>query len=689
MGAGYLITFMLAPFPMVKRSANRLIKESSPYLLQHAHNPVDWHPWNESTLAKARSLDKMLLISIGYAACHWCHVMERESFTDEEVARIMNRYFVCVKVDREERPDVDHVYMSAVQLITGGGGWPLNCFALPDGKPFFGGTYFRKEQWMQLLENVHLLFVSRRKELEEQAAALTRGVLTHDLVSPPSEDRTIEQQDVEDLVTTLKARFDNKHGGMTGSPKFPMPVILSFLLHYHYYNKDKEVEDFLKATLRSMAFGGIYDQVGGGFARYSTDSHWKVPHFEKMLYDNAQLVSVYSRAWMTWKDPLYQETVQDTLGFILREMTDASGGFYSSLDADSEGVEGRYYTWETEEFKQILEAHADLLARYYQVGEKGMWEKGRNILLRERSAEKFAQQVGLQPSQFKNMLRSARARLMKERQKRIPPALDNKVLTSWNGMMLKGFTDAYQAFQEKKYLHAASRNAAFLLDHMMQDDGKLYHSWREGKASVNGFLEDYSFMAEGLLSLYQLTFDQHYLEKALRLAAYTLAHFFDQHTGLFCMTSSLDPPLIARKSEVYDNVIPSSNASMARVLFQLGLAFEREDLSAASARMVKAMQDQVTRFPSAYSQWASVMLDQFYPYHTLVITGPEALEKTKKLARTHHAGLFFCGSVDGEAGLPILENRFIEGETMMFLCTGKECRLPTSSVEDIFRYLGH
>lgn len=674
---------------MPEKFTNRLIQESSPYLLQHAHNPVDWHPWNEDTLAKARTLDRMLLISIGYAACHWCHVMEKESFMDEAVAGIMNRYFICIKVDREERPDVDQVYMNAVQLITGGGGWPLNCFALPDGRPFFGGTYFRKDQWVQLLENVHLLYQTRRKDLEEQSDALTRGVTASDFPLPESErpKEIITREIPETIALDLKKRFDPVEGGMAGAPKFPMPALLSFLLHQNHYSNDPETESFLKTTLKKMAFGGIYDQVGGGFARYSTDSQWKVPHFEKMLYDNAQLVSLYTRAWQRWKDPLYQETVHETLVFVLKELTHPSGGFYSSLDADSEGVEGKYYTWGTGEFKQALEGNADLVARYYQVAGKGLWEGDRNILMRSQTAGEFATRVGLQPSQFKTLLKSARARLHKARQKKVMPALDDKVLTSWNGLMLKGFAEAYGAFGKPAYLAAAKKNAEFLISGVMEPDGRLFHNWKKGKATINGFLEDYCFLAEGLIALYQVTFEERYLEKALLLTEYAHHHFYDPGTGLFFLTSSIDPPLIARKQELYDNVIPSSNASMAGVFHLLGLAYERPGLTEISRDMTSRIALQATKHSSAFTRWASVMLDQVRPFHTIVITGPECMARADELRKLPPPGLFFCGSKD-ESRLPILKNRYVEGETLIYLCTGNECRMPTSSVEEIIAHLG-
>lgn len=669
-----------------RRHTNKLIHESSPYLLQHAHNPVDWHPWNAETLAKARSVDKMLLVSIGYSACHWCHVMEKESFMDEKVAEIMNRHYLCVKVDREERPDVDQVYMTAVQLITGSGGWPLNCFALPDGRPFFGGTYFRKDQWIQLLENIHLLFQTRKEDLIKQAGDLTRGIAAHDMIVSSLSESSIKKDDILRAKARLKDRLDSEHGGLAGAPKFPMPSVLNFLLQEHYFSRDGQTEAFLRTTLRKMAFGGICDQVGGGFARYSTDALWKVPHFEKMLYDNALLVQVYCKSFRTWKDPVDKEVIIDTLDFVRREMTLPDGGFCSSLDADSEGEEGRFYTWTQGEFRQILGGHADLLARYYQVGEKALWESGRNILQRSGAVEEFVQGTGLQPSQFRAMLKTARARLLKARNKRPRPALDDKTLTSWNAMMIKGFLDAYNLLGRREYLDTALKNAHFLMNSVTESDGRLSHAWKNGKASVNGFLEDYSFLADALLELYQATFDRKYLDLALRLATYAIEHFYDRESGLFFVTSSLDPPLIARKYEIYDNVIPSSNAVMAEVLHRLGLAFDREDLMSISLQMLMNLRDKALLHPAAFSHWLTGMTGQVYPFFTVAVLGPDALKIAHEIRKTGYPCIFFCGS-DKEEDLPALKDRFAEGKTMIFVCTGRECKLPTESPEAAINHL--
>jgi uncharacterized protein YyaL (SSP411 family) len=669
-----------------KNHTNSLIHASSPYLLQHAHNPVDWHVWSETTLAKARSLDKMLLISVGYSACHWCHVMERESFEDEAVAAIMNKHFICIKVDREERPDVDQVYMNAVQLITGSGGWPLNCFALPDGRPFFGGTYFRKEQWVQLLENIALLYSKRRKELEEQAASLTEGVKGESMIGTVPAGLMVTSEEITDAALKITHQTDPKEGGLKGAPKFPMPVVFSFLLKYTFYEPDESISDVIRLTLRKMAYGGIYDQLGGGFARYSTDSQWRVPHFEKMLYDNAQLVSLYAEAWHAYGDSLFKEIAEETVQFILRDLRSPEGWFYASLDADAEGEEGKYYTWGSAAFNLVLGNQADLLKRYYHVGGKGFWESGQNILLRTQSPEEFARSQGLQPSAFKAILKPAKAKLLKARGKRPHPGLDNKLITSWNGMMLKGLADSYRCTGNAEYLAAARKNAGFFIDNVIQDNGRLTHTWNPGKAEINGFLEDYAFLAEGLCELYQVTFDENYLHTALKLAEYAIRHFYNPANGLFFVTSGLDRELIARKQDMADNVTPSANSVMARVLFMLAQAFDRTDLQEMSERMLAIATGPVNRYPTSFANWAAVMLNSAYPFHTVAITGPDCLKTADLIRKQANAGIFFCGSTT-QSNLPVLQNRFVENQTMIFVCTGKECKLPTPSIEQALKYL--
>jgi uncharacterized protein len=504
----------------------------------------------------------------------------------------------------------------------------------------------------------------------------------------------------------LKRRFDMDYGGLGGAPKFPMPVVPEFLLSYHSVRKDKDIEAFLTLTLRKMAFGGIYDQVGGGFARYSTDSRWHVPHFEKMLYDNAQLVSLYAHAYQAFRDPLYKETVEETLEFIRRKMTSPDGGFYSSLDADSEGEEGKFYAWTEKELREILGKQTDLIFKFYDVGGDSLWEDGLNILSRKTTVADFARSVRLQPSTFRPILKSAREKLLKARSKRVRPGLDDKILISWNALMAKGFVDAYLALEKPEYLDAATRNAEFLLQKATTPDGGLYHNISGKSNSINGFLEDYAAVTEMLITLYQADFNEKWLRNALDLAEYAIKHFYDPETGMFFYTSDLDPDLVARKMELHDNVIPSSNSMMARALHHLGLAFDREDLIMISERMLRNViagfkphasshkpQPSTFNLQSStfnlnlayYANWASLWLQKNQEDRVIAACGPVFRQKIDELRKSYHPGIMFFAS-EGPSGLAYLQNRFVEGKTMIYYCTGKECKLPTEVPAEILKY---
>ena len=433
---------------------NHLIDESSPYLLQHAHNPVDWYPWSEEALTKAKEENKMLIISVGYAACHWCHVMEHESFEDTTVARIMNEHFVSIKVDREERPDVDDVYMTACQMSTGEAcGWPLNAFALPDGRPVWAGTYFPKKQWLEILRYFQQLNEQNPGRIETFATQLLNGLRSRDIMTLEDSDSILNQDSYQKLADNLLSNVDFREGGSKGAPKFPMPTNMDFLLDYHYRAQDLDALEAVNKTLTKMAYGGIYDQLGGGFARYSTDAIWKVPHFEKMLYDNSQLISLYAKAYRQSKDELYKTTIEETIEFVERELGDPSGGFYSSLDADSEGEEGKYYVWEMEAVERILndEREVEVISAYYNLSKRGNWEDGKNILHRKKSISEVAGELDLEEAAFQELLEGAKKKLFKARQKRVRPGLDNKILTSWNGLMLQAYVDAYKALGNTSY----------------------------------------------------------------------------------------------------------------------------------------------------------------------------------------------------------------------------------------------
>ncbi|HVA98127.1 MAG TPA: thioredoxin domain-containing protein, partial [Bacteroidia bacterium] len=565
---------------------NHLIHESSPYLLQHAHNPVDWYPWGDSALEKAKKENKLLLISIGYSACHWCHVMEHECFEDTSVANIMNKYFVCIKVDREERPDIDQVYMNAVQLMTGSGGWPLNCFALPNGKPFYGGTYYPKAEWKNLLTNIADTFKLHPEKIIEYANHLTEGVQKSELITKNLQPDDFNADFLTQVYKKWETSFDTVYGGPNHAPKFPLPNNYEFLLSYYSISKDKSVLKQVELTLDKMAEGGIFDQVGGGFARYSTDALWKVPHFEKMLYDNAQLVSLYSQAFQLTKKKSYKQVVDETLAFIAREMTSQEGAFYSSIDADSEGKEGKFYVWTKAELQQIIGSDFNLFSEYYNVNSLGYWEDGNYILLRKSSDEVFAKTHDISVEKLESKVQEFKNKLLAARNKRVRPSLDDKSLTSWNALMLKAYVDAYKAFGEKKYLDAALKNANFILKNQLRADGGLNHNYKSGISSINGYLDDYSFTIQSFISLYQCTFDEKWLTTSNQLAAYCITHFQDKNSGMFYFTSNLDSALIARKTELMDNVIPASNSSLANDLFMLGYYFDNTSYISMSKQML-------------------------------------------------------------------------------------------------------
>lgn len=665
---------------------NSLINETSPYLLQHAHNPVDWYAWNKETLKKAKRENKLILVSIGYSACHWCHVMEHESFEDEDVAKIMNDHFICIKVDREERPDVDQVYMEAVQKISGRGGWPLNCFALPDGRPFLGGTYFPKEQWIEILNNIVEIYQTQKKKLEQQAADITEGINRSDFLEPEQRNLTFEKELPEDMVHNFSARFDYKEGGMRGSPKFPMPNNYLFLLRYSALVNNKKVLFHVELTLQKMAAGGIYDQTGGGFARYSVDDHWHVPHFEKMLYDNAQLVSLYSEAFQLTRNGEYKHVVEETLEFIDREMTGPDGGFYSALDADSEGVEGKFYVWEKKEIETIIKEDSDIVIDYFGIDEDAYWEEGNNVLIKAKSISQLAEKYAKTDAEISEILSEAKKKLLEKRSERVRPGLDDKILTSWNALMIKGFIDAYAVIGKSEYLDTAVKTMEFILQNVKKSDGGLFRNYKNGKATINGFLEDYAFVMEAMIALYQATFDEKWITQAKQFMVYTIDHFYDDQSGMFYFTSDESNDLVARKIEVTDNVIPASNSSIANSLFFLGLIYEKAEYKQMAEKMLKQVEEKMIAYPSAFSNWGMLYLNLIFPFHTLVITGKEALTKANELNELYISNIVRSGSI-GKSELPIFKDRFVKDKTKIYVCTGSECKLPVETVEEALKQL--
>ena len=659
--------------------SNRLMHETSPYLLQHAENPVDWYPWGPEALEKAQKEDKLLLVSIGYAACHWCHVMEHESFENAQVAQLMNEHFVCIKVDREERPDIDKIYMDAVMVMSGRGGWPLNAFALPDGRPIYGGTYFPKEQWMSVLQQVHGFYQKTRDRATAYATELVSAMQRMDVVEKPGHDAAFSDAEVQSLVPKLLNQSDDKWGGRNvQANKFPLPQNNLFFLRLAHQLGHPDLQGQLDVNLEKMAYGGIYDHLGGGFARYSVDAYWKVPHFEKMLYDNGQLVSLYSEAYAQQPRPLYQRVVDQTLGFVARELTSPEGGFYSALDADSEGEEGKFYTWDYEEMASILGEDLRPFTDYYNVHPFGNWE-GRNVLFVLETEEEFAERWKLDQATFKAQVARGREKLLAAREKRERPSLDDKILASWNGLMLKGCVDAYRVFQEPRYLEMARQNAAFLLE-KMSDQGLIYRSYKEGKRSIPGFLDDYANLIAAFVALYQVTFEEKWLHAAETYVEQVFTHFDDPESGLFFYTSDQGEALIRRKIERQDDVIPSSNSVLAGALLDLGLLLDRPAYRERALQMLAVMKNDLLELPAWHGHWALVMLKVKYPYPEVAITGEEALAYRLQLEQPYGHRLF-AGATE-PSDLPLLRERHQPGQTTIYVCENFTCQLPTTEVEE-------
>jgi len=661
---------------------NHLIHESSPYLLQHAHNPVNWYPWGEEALEKAKIENKLLLISIGYSACHWCHVMEHESFEDTAVANFMNDHFIAIKIDREERPDIDQVYMNAVQLLTGSGGWPLNVIALPDGRPIYGGTYFPKKDWISMLTQVSTFVKENPDKAEQQAQSLTEGVKSSELIYAVTENADFKTDDLNTIFSNWTKNIDYTNGGHNRAPKFPLPVGYQFLLHYNYLTKNKDALKAVETTLNKMADGGIYDQIGGGFSRYSTDAFWKVPHFEKMIYDNSQLVSLYASAYQATKNPYYKTIVYETLNFIERELTSEKGAFYSSIDADSDGEEGKFYVWTKSEIQNILGENANLVIDYYSVTNNGNWENGTNILHKTKDDKSIAQKYKITENELLLKITEAKKILLKARSKRIRPALDDKIITAWNGLMLKGYIDAYRVFDEPKFLISAKRNAEFILKNSKKADYRLDRNFKNGTSTINAFLDDYAFTIDAFIALYQATFQEKWLIEAQQLTAYSIAHFYDTKSGMFFYTSDLDPGLIARKMEISDNVIPSANSQMAKNLFVLGQYFYKDDYLEKSKKMLSNVKQNALTGGVYYANWDILMAWFASEPYEVAILGEHYLKERKAFDRYYLPNVFLSGGKN-EGTLELLKNKFIKGQTTIYACRNKVCKLPATEVKKV------
>lgn len=665
---------------------NDLINETSPYLLQHAHNPVNWKAWNDKTLQKAKDENKLMIVSIGYAACHWCHVMERESFEDSAVASVMNTNFISVKVDREERPDVDQVYINAVQLMTGRAGWPLNVITLPDGRPIWGGTYFQKEEWIQAIDQIQTLYTEDPQKLIDYAGQLEQGIKNMELVTLNTKDVDFSKYDAQPLVQLLKKEFDTLFGGTKRVPKFMMPNNIAFWLREAVQKNDDDLLKQVELTLDRMAYGGVYDHIGGGFARYSTDKKWHVPHFEKMLYDNAQLVSLYSNAYAVTQKPLYKEVVEETLAFIAREMTHPEGAFYSSLDADSESEtgaleEGAYYIYTAEELQELLAEDYELFKAYYNINDYGIWEEEEKyVLIRDQSDSEILEAFPISASTLQQKKERWKTSLLNFRNKRAKPRLDDKTLTSWNALMLKGYVDAYKVFQKKEYLDAAVLNAQFISEKQLQSDGALFHSYKNGKSTINGYLEDTAAVAEAFITLYEATLDAQWLEKSKLVVDYAFENFYDKESSMFYFTSEGDGQIVTRTVEFRDNVIPASNSIMAKSLFVLSHHYDERNYAKVATQMLKNVQSEMEQYPAGFSNWLDLLSNYQSNYYEIVVVGEEAHEKIREINKIYLPRKLIAGSTKPGKS-PLLEGRHLEGKTFIYVCVDNTCKLPVSSVK--------
>ena len=678
---------------------NRLINETSPYLLQHANNPVDWYPWGEEALERAKTEDKPILLSIGYSACHWCHVMERESFENEDIAALMNENFVSIKVDREERPDLDAIYMEAVQMMTGSGGWPMTVFLTPEGRPFYGGTYFppvdrqNMPGFPRLLLSISQAYKDQREEVTRttQQLAEQMGRSGHLLRA----DAILTEDILHQAYTNLVKSFDYQNGGIGTAPKFPQPMTLELLLRYYHHGHSERALEMVNLTLENMAYGGIYDQIGGGFHRYSTDAYWLVPHFEKMLYDNALLARLYLHAYQVTQRPLYRRITEETLDYVLREMTDTRGGFYSAQDADSEGEEGKFFVWTPEQLQSALgEDDGNLVGGYFGLTDAGNFE-GKTILNIPQEPTSFSEEKGLPLALLESMVGKAKTTLRELREERVHPLLDDKVLASWNGLMLRSFAEAAAVLGRADYLEAAVSNAIFLLQ-TMKPQGRLLRTYRQGQAKLLAYLEDYAFVADGLLALYEATFEPRWLNEAIFLADSMVELFWDEEAGFFYDTGTDHESLVIRPRDVFDNAQPCGGSVASDLLLRLAVITGNQEYSVKAARPLRALNELMSNAPGGTGHWLATLDFYVSTPKEIAILGPLADPGTQGLLDTVF-GRYLPNKVmvgaDPSVGpvshklshlidLPLLRDRgMVDGNPTVYVCQNYACRLPVTDSE--------
>jgi uncharacterized protein YyaL (SSP411 family) len=693
----------VSPIQLMPAHSNRLINETSPYLLQHAHNPVDWYPWGEEALAKAKKDNKPILVSIGYAACHWCHVMERESFENEETAAIMNEHFVNIKIDREERPDLDHIYMDAVQAMTGSGGWPLNVFLTPDAKPFFGGTYFppqrayNRSSWTEVLHAVSNAFERKRQEVDSQAETLIAHIVQSNSlasVSPIKASSTFAMEKVHEVYQSLMNAADKTWGGYGEPPKFPQTFSIQFLLRYYFITKQEPALKQALLSLDKMIEGGIYDQIGGGFARYSTDREWLVPHFEKMLYDNALLVSVISEAYQLTRNERYKEVLEETIAFIRRELMLREGGFFSALDADSEGEEGKYYVWTYEQVKTLLNNDAEVFTEFFDISEVGNWSEGtlsgqsKNILRTKTQLETFATEKNIPVEKLRNIIQKGKSILLSERNKRTRPALDDKIILGWNALMNTACSKAFAATGKNEYRDLALVNMKFLLQYFQNANEKfLYHTWKNNEPKNFAFLDDYAFLIQALMHLQEITGDVHWLFKARELTEYVMENFTDDITGFFFFTDRRQNDVILRKKEIYDGATPSGNATMAYNAYQMSIILNFPDWRKIPENMITSLARLTTQYPTSFGVWATLLTEMICGTEEITVIGENNLSLGEQVLAEYIPHKVFMAPSKPHVELPLLVGKTPTNPPLIYLCRSYSCLNPVARVSQLLELL--
>lgn len=671
--------------------SNRLIYETSPYLLQHAHNPVDWYPWGSEALERAKNEDKPILISIGYSACHWCHVMERESFENVETARLMNEHFINIKIDREERPDLDHIYMDAVQAMTGSGGWPLNVFLLPDGKPFYGGTYFppqraySRSSWTEILHSVNDAYKNKKHELESQAYNITEHLKKANEIGIAGikQHHQFDEKSLTEIANALLINADKIWGGFGGAPKFPQTFSIQYLLRNYYFTNHEESLKHALLSLNKMIFGGINDQLGGGFARYSTDDKWLAPHFEKMLYDNALLLNVLCEAYQLTGIDLYKTCIENTLAFVQAELMNEEGGFYSALDADSEGVEGKFYTWSKSEIAEILEEDAQLFCNFYGATENGNWEHT-NILWITKPLDEFADESNLDKDELNKTLSKCRSKLLQERKKRIRPQLDDKIILGWNALLNIACSKAYAATGNTAYKALAEKNMQFLEKSFQDADSGLWlHTFKNDMAKYPAFLDDYAYLIYAYIHLQEITANQEYLAKAKKITELVIENFKDEITDYFYYTGKFQDDVIIRQKEFYDRATPSGNSIMAICLHYLSVVFELQLWKEISVGMVGGLKKIIVKYPSSFGEWSCLAQQLVFGRPELIVTGRRVDEKLISVLNLYIPNKILQASGVINDTFPLLRQKIFGDDFLIYICKDYACQPPVKTAEEI------